>query len=97
MDTMIYDQTRSRDVTATFGYPTDRENAGPEQTTNNTELDSDNRKFPLIILVHGILDNAPGTWPLIWQALASLLLRQVLAVILPILAISKITLGTSAF
>jgi predicted dienelactone hydrolase len=71
MDTMIYDQTRSRDLTATFGYPTDGDNAGPEQTTNNTELVSGNRKFALIILVAGILDNARGTWPYLAPHLAS--------------------------
>jgi dienelactone hydrolase len=70
-DVMFYDETRSRDVTATFWYPIAGENAGPEQTANDTELVSGNREFPLIILVHGILDNAPGTWPYLAPHLAS--------------------------
>jgi predicted dienelactone hydrolase len=70
-DVMIYDEVRNRDVIATFWYPTDGENAGPEQTIDNAKLVSGNQNFPLVILVHGILDNAPGTWPYLAPHLAS--------------------------
>ena len=70
-DVVYSDDTRNREITATFWYPTDGENLGPEATANEAPLISGSQKFPLVVLIHGIVDNAPGTWPYIAPHLAS--------------------------
>ena len=70
-DVLLYDQTRDREVTATFWYPIEGTNAGPEQASEEAALIPGERQFPLLILVHGIEDNAPGTWPYLAPHLAS--------------------------
>ena len=68
---VIRDAARSRDVTATFWYPADGENQGFTRAAEGAELISGNAEFPLVVLVHGIEDNAPATWPYLAPHLAS--------------------------
>ncbi len=70
-DVVYADDTRNREITATFWYPTDGENLGPEATTEEAPLRDGRQKFPLVVLIHGIVDNAPGTWPYLAPHLAS--------------------------
>lgn len=68
---VIRDVARSRDVTATFWYPANGENHEFINPEEGAELISGNAKFPLVVLVHGIEDNAPATWPYLAPHLAS--------------------------
>jgi predicted dienelactone hydrolase len=70
-DVLLYDGARDREVTATYWYPMEGDNAGPEQVSEGAELIAGDGQFPLLILVHGIEDNAPGTWPYLAPHLAS--------------------------
>jgi len=68
---VIRDVARSRDVTATFWYPANGENDEFISPEEGAELISGNAQFPLVVLVHGIEDNAPATWPYLAPHLAS--------------------------
>ena len=70
-DVLLYDDARDREVTATFWYPSAGPNRGPEVTDEGADLVGGNRKFPLLVLIHGIVDDAPGTWPYLAPHLAS--------------------------
>jgi len=70
-DVIYSDDNRNREISATFWYPTDGENLGPEATTEEAPLMDGRQKFPLVVLIHGIVDNAPGTWPYLAPHLAS--------------------------
>lgn len=70
-DVLLHDGTRDREVTTTFWYPIAGENAGPEQAMEGAALIVGNQRFPLVVLVHGILDDGPGTWPYLAPHLAS--------------------------
>jgi dienelactone hydrolase len=70
-DVAIRDSARSRDVTTTFWYPTNGENTGPEQADEGAGLITGKQIFPLVVLVHGIEDSAPATWPYLAPHLAS--------------------------
>ncbi len=50
----MHDSLRSRDVLATFWYPTDGTNGGPEKASEGAALVSREQQFPSVILVHGI-------------------------------------------
>lgn len=68
---VISDAARSRDVTATFWYPANGEKHDFTSPEEGAELISGNAQFPLVVLVHGIEDNAPATWPYLAPHLAS--------------------------
>jgi len=70
-DVIYSDNARNREIKATFWYPTNGENLGPEVTTDEASLVDGSQKFPLVVLIHGIVDNAPGTWPYLAPHLAS--------------------------
>ncbi len=70
-DVVLHDDTRNRNLTTTYWYPTNGANQGPLQATEGAPLIDGERKFPLIVLMHGINDNAPGTWSYLGPHLAS--------------------------
>lgn len=70
-DVMLRDVERARDITATFWYPTAGPNQGSLQAEEGASLIPGDRKFPLVVLIHGITDNAPGAWNYLGPHLAS--------------------------
>lgn len=70
-DVALRDVERARDITATYWYPTTGANQGPLQAEEGAPLIPGGRRFPLVVLVHGILDNAPDTWNYLGPHLAS--------------------------
>ncbi len=68
---VMRDAARSRDVTATFWYPANGENHEFTGAEEGAALISGDAKFPLVVLVHGIEDSAPATWPYLAPHLAS--------------------------
>ncbi len=70
-DVVTRDTGRERDITATYWYPTDGDNTGPEQASEGAPLIGGERRYPLVVLIHGIEDSAPATWPYLAPHLAS--------------------------
>lgn len=70
-DVVIRDDGRGRDVTATFWYPANGANTGPEHAQESADLITGDQVFPLVVLIHGIESNAPSTWPYLAPHLAS--------------------------
>lgn len=70
-DVVYRDESRGRDIKATFWYPTEGSVSGPEQATENAPVIAGPNRFPLLVLIHGIVDNAPDTWPWLAPYLAS--------------------------
>ena len=70
-DVVTYDEQRDRNITATFWYPSEGENAGPGQAAEGAPLISGASAMPLLVLIHGISDSAPATWPWLAPHLAS--------------------------
>ena len=70
-DVMLRDENRNRDITATYWYPTEGANAGPQETVEGAALLAGERQFPLVILIHGLSGNAPRTWADLGPHLAS--------------------------
>ncbi|MEH6583362.1 MAG: hypothetical protein V7754_15605 [Halioglobus sp.] len=62
---------RRKSAGNTYWYPIEGDNVGPEQVSEGAALVAGEGGFPLLILVHGIEDNAPGTWPYLAPHLAS--------------------------
>lgn len=70
-DVTLFDERRDRQVTATYWYPAEGDNAGPGEATEGEDLVAGTGSFPLVVLVHGISDTAPATWPWLAPHLAS--------------------------
>lgn len=70
-DVLLRDVSRSRDITATYWYPAAGDNQGPLAAEEGAALIAGAQRFPLVILIHGLGDNAPSGWSYLGPHLAS--------------------------